>query len=690
MQRAAQYDENLARDIKDYVHGRQYGLVYEASKPEFVRMWKKAVVRGDIVNILPPRGVMEESKSDDDPSEIVYRVIAISEGVATLRNEQTDKIVTASVDDIVALARFDKPIYAGLKENGRIERGGDKPYHVVINGENYHALQTLVYAYQGQVDCIYIDPPYNTGATDWKYNNNYVGKDDKYRHSKWLTFMEDRLKLAKKLLNPKNSVLIVTIDEKEYLRLGLLLEQLFREARIQMISSVINPSGSARKNIFSRAEEYIYFIFIGEACVYPNSTDMIHLPKEDIQVRWASLLRSGSNSSRSARPKLFYPVFFNSETGKYVGAGASLPLNQDKNETAIPDGCFAVWPTKANGEEARWTLSQDTLAEKIERGFVKFGSWKKGDKSRTISYLSKGMEQALANGELEVLGKDEDGTLITGRSFKPVVPLTVWNQPSHGAGDYGSSLLLDIFISKRFTFPKSLYAVSDTLRFVVKEKKDALIVDFFSGSGTTLHAVNLLNAEDGGNRRCIMVTNNEVSDDEAKLLTNKGYRPGDDEWEKIGIAQYVTWPRTLCSIEGRDVNGNPLKGNYIGIDLPMADGFKENAIFFDLEYLEPSVVDADLAFENIAPILWICGGCKGEILHRHKGYVIGETYAVLFDPRYKRRFVDAVTGRKKIKMVFIVTDVAERYRTLCAELPGCRVMQLYESYLRSFEVNAIG
>lgn len=690
MQRAAQYDENLARDIKDYVHGRQYGLVYEASKPEFVRMWKKAVVRGDIVNILPPRGVMEESKSDDDPSEIVYRVIAISEGVATLRNEQTDKIVTASVDDIVALARFDKPIYAGLKENGRIERGGDKPYHVVINGENYHALQTLVYAYQGQVDCIYIDPPYNTGATDWKYNNNYVCKDDKYRHSKWLTFMEDRLKLAKKLLNPKNSVLIVTIDEKEYLRLGLLLEQLFREARIQMISSVINPSGSARKNIFSRAEEYIYFIFIGEACVYPNSTDMIHLPKEDIQVRWASLLRSGSNSSRSARPKLFYPVFFNSETGKYVGAGASLPLNQDKNETAIPDGCFAVWPTKANGEEARWTLSQDTLAEKIERGFVKFGSWKKGDKSRTISYLSKGMEQALANGELEVLGKDEDGTLITGRSFKPVVPLTVWNQPSHGAGDYGSSLLLDIFISKRFTFPKSLYAVSDTLRFVVKEKKDALIVDFFSGSGTTLHAVNLLNAEDGGNRRCIMVTNNEVSDGEAKLLTNKGYRPGDDEWEKIGIAQYVTWPRTLCSIEGRDVNGNPLKGNYIGIDLPMADGFKENAIFFDLEYLEPSVVDADLAFENIAPILWICGGCKGEILHRHKGYVIGETYAVLFDPRYKRRFVDAVTGRKKIKMVFIVTDVAERYRTLCAELPGCRVMQLYESYLRSFEVNAIG
>ena len=148
-----------------------------------------------------------------------------------------------------------------------MERGGDKPYHVVINGENYHALQTLVYAYQGQVDCIYIDPPYNTGATDWKYNNNYVGKDDKYRHSKWLTFMEDRLRLAKKLLNPKDSVLIVTIDEKEYLRLGLLLEQLFPEARIQMVSTLTNSRGVARENGFARVDEYIYIVQFGDSSV---------------------------------------------------------------------------------------------------------------------------------------------------------------------------------------------------------------------------------------------------------------------------------------------------------------------------------------------------------------------------------------------------------------------------------------
>lgn len=599
MERAAQYDENLARDIKDYVHGRKYGLVYEASKPEFVRMWKKPVVRGDIVNILPPRGVMEDTKNEDDPSEIVYKVIAISESVATLRNEKTGETVTASVDDIVALARFDKPIYAGLKEIGRVERGGDKPYHVVINGENYHALQTLVYAYQGQVDCIYIDPPYNTGATDWKYNNNYVGKDDKYRHSKWLTFMEDRLRLAKKLLNPKDSVLIVTIDEKEYLRLGLLLEQLFPEARIQMVSTLTNSRGVARENGFARVDEYIYIVQFGDSSVsrLPLSDEWRVNIKEDKRVthlRWSMLIRSGSHFLRSDSVNQFYPVFINND-GKSIHSVGEPYYGDNRNEIIPPKGTFAVWPLRKDGNEGNWQISNTNLRKLIASGFV------------------------------------------------------------------------------------------------------------------------------------MLVTNNEISEDEEISLTAQGLRPTDQKWDDLGIARYVTWPRTVCSIEGHDIKRKPLKGNYgcpietyqgydgyivdpeTGkkkrkklfekvkkpfypelADHKMSDGFEENAIFFDLEYLEPSVVSADLAFDRIAPILWLAGGCKGEILQRQKGYVIGETYAVLFDPRYTTRFVDAVSENKEIKTVFIVTDAAERYRSLCAELPGCRVMQLYESYLRSFEINAIG
>src|SRR5207248_5761934 len=140
---------------------------------------------------------------------------------------------------------FRDPIYPGLVSTGKVGRGGDKPFHTVINAENFHALETLLFTHRGKVDCIYIDPPYNSGNKDWKYNNDYVEGDDLYRHSKWLAMMERRLLLAKELLNPANSVLIVTIDEKEYLRLGMLLEQVFPEARIQMVIILINPASVA-------------------------------------------------------------------------------------------------------------------------------------------------------------------------------------------------------------------------------------------------------------------------------------------------------------------------------------------------------------------------------------------------------------------------------------------------------------
>lgn len=503
-----------------------------------------------------------------------------------LREKKYGLVWEEHTEEVDEMLKENIPVFCEDKER-RLCKDENLPWNFIIEGDNLQALYLLEKTHRGKVDCIYIDPPYNTGAKDWKYNNDYVDGNDVYRHSKWLSMMKNRLLIAKHLLNPDDSVLIVTIDEKEYLHLGCLLEEMFPTARIQMISSVINPSGSARKNIFSRAEEYIYYVFIGEAKVYPNKTDMIHPPKEDLQVRWASLLRSGSNSSRSSRPKLFYPIFFSAETGKFVSVGDSLDLTQGKDEVSIPENCFVVWPTKANGEDARWTLSQETLLDKINKGFVKFGTWKQGERFRTISYLSEGMERALNNGELEILGKDEDGTLITGRSFKPIIPLTIWNQPSHGAGDFGSSLLLEIFKSKRFTFPKSLYAVRDTLNFVVKGKKDAIIVDFFAGSGTTMHAVNLLNAEDGGNRHCIIATNNEVSVEEAKTLIEKGYKKGDDEWESLGIAKYVTWPRTVCSIEGKDINGNELKGEYINAidkEIKMADGFKANVKYLKCDW----------------------------------------------------------------------------------------------------------
>ena len=490
MEKAAQYDEVLARDIKDYVHGREYGLVYEASKPEFVRMWKKPIARGDLVNILPPRGVMEDTKSENDPSEVVYKVIKISDRIATLRDENTGEAKKVEIDDIVAIARFDKPIYAGLKEVDRVEKGGNKPYHVVINGENYHALQALVYAYQEQVDCIYIDPPYNTGAKDWKYNNNYVGADDIYRHSKWLTFMEDRLKLARKLLNPKDSVLIVTIDEKEYMRIGLLLEQLFPEAQIQMVIDVINPKGVARNNQFSRVEEYIYFVTFGNATPVLTADSMLdfemtgdYSQSAGEKVPWSRMLRRGSNSHREHSENCFYPIFVNEKEEKIVGVGYPPGRGNSKDTINVPDNCVAVWPMHSGGVEGCWQLSRQKFINYLEKGTAKLGRKNKlGQWS--INYLNKGLLSEIDAGQIDIIGKDEKGAVILERKEdKMVSAKSVWNRKSHDASLFGSVLLSNM-IGKRFTYPKSLYATRDAIGFWVANKPNALVVDFFAGSGT--------------------------------------------------------------------------------------------------------------------------------------------------------------------------------------------------------------
>ena len=731
MNRVKLLDENLARDLAEYIDGRQYGLVYEASKPEFVRLWKKPVVRGDLVNVLPPRGELKSNKCEEDSSDIIYRYINNNKKKVNLRCIKTQSEYQASMEDLVAVSRFDCPVYCGLKERDRIELGGDAPFQVLINGENYHALQLLTYTHANKVDCIYIDPPYNTGAKDWKYNNNYVSSDDSYRHSKWLTFMEDRLKVAKKLLNPKNSVLIVTIDEKEYLRLGLLLEQIYPEANIQMVSSVINGKGVARDNEFARVNEYIFFVRLGESAISPlplpnDWTGNVKTSTTE-KIRWGSLMRSGSGALRSDSPGCFYPIYISKDMKEFVGAGEIIPTGVERDSIRIPDNVVALFPIHDDGTEGRWQYSRDEFLRIMEKGYVRISTNTRGNKVATLRYISEGWQKKVESGEIPIVGRAEDGSLILDDSkyIKTFIPGNQWWIPSHDATELGSKFLSNI-IGKRFSFPKSIYAVYDTLRFCIKDKPDALVVDFFAGSGTTLHAINLMNAEDGGKRRCISITNNEVSEDEQEEFSAKGLRQGDDEWEKYGIANYVTWPRTKCSIKGTNIKGEILKGTYgtktesyevIDVDvinpdtnkkvrskvykkvkksfypsmdnLLMGDGFKTNAIFFELTYLEPSIVSANLAFSEIAPLLWLRAGGVGEIIEYSESYVIGKTYAVLFDYSCVERFITCIKSNKnKITHIFVVTDIDSRYRNLCGAFSGKEIIQLYESYLRSFEINA--
>lgn len=254
--------------------------------------------------------------------------------------------------------------------------------------------------------------------------------------------------------------------------------------------------------------------------------------------------------------------------------------------------------------------------------------------------------------------------------------------------------MLNKLIGKRFSFPKSLYAVHDVIHFFVANKPNALIVDFFAGSGTTLHAVNLLNAEDGGHRRCILVTNNEVSAEEAKSLTEQGYQPGDEKWEKLGIARYVTWPRTVCSIKGEDINGEPLKGSYIGSDIPMSDGFKANAAFFKLDFLDKTSVALGRQFKELLPVLWMKAGAIGQCPDINaknvpKMLVLPENkFAVLTNDRYYLDFIAKLDKHPEIKTVYIVTDSEAGYRDMIAGLEDKNTYQLYRDYLDNFRINS--
>ena len=676
--------ERIMQETEKLVKQKKFGLVFEEHLPECTPLYDVPVRVGGKVALKT--GYVSD----------IYTVLKIDGDTVLCDRRETHEQKTFQMSDIVAVAEFGEPIYPTLKPLDFVENAPDSDlWHTLIEADNYHALQLLEYLYAEKVDCIYIDPPYNTGAKDWKYNNDYVDSSDAYRHSKWLSMMEKRLKIAKKLLDPKDSVLIVTIDEKEYLHLGCLLEEMFPEAEIQMISSVINPKGSARAGRFSRVDEYIFFVFLGKSEVFPCELDMLREINEDKRsVRWAGLMRNGEGSTRARIPSLFYPIFLDKETGGFHSVGEPLKPDEDRNSVICPDGTIAMFPVSSSGQELQWRLYPPSFMKYLEKGYIRFGKRKK-DATRSVSYLQDGMIKKIENGQIIIKGKNPEGDLELeyADSVGTKKPATIWNTVSHSASEHGSTFIKNILPGRKFTYPKSLYAVHDTIRFITKEKKEALIVDFFAGSGTTLHAINLLNSEDGGHRRCIMVTNNEVSVDEAKVLDKQGHKPGDTAWEKVGIARYVTWPRTLCSIEGHDVQGKPLKGNYLSSDLPMSDGFKANAAFFKLSFLDKTSIALGMQFKELLPVLWMKGGAidkcpvlEGEelpnmlILPKNK-------MAVLIDEIFYPEFEEQLAQHPEIQTVFIVTDSEAAYREMIRAYESKACYQLYRDYLDNFRIN---
>ena len=242
--------------------------------------------------------------------------------------------------------------------------------------------------------------------------------------------------------------------------------------------------------------------------------------------------------------------------------------------------------------------------------------------------------------------------------------------------------------NRKFPFPKSLYVVEDALRFFVAKKPRAVILDYFSGSGTTAHAVMRLNKQDGGNRQCISITNNEVGADEQKALCQRGLRPGDPDWELLGICDYITKPRVQAAISGTTPDGQPIKGDYKFADeFPMANGFEENAEFFTLTYETPVAVSYQTAFSRIAPLLWLRAGSVGRRIEKApaSGWDLVDTYGLLVNLDNAKGFLKATRKAKDLRIAYIVTDDERRFQALARRLPeGVEAIRLYESYLTNF------
>lgn len=390
------------------------------------------------------------------------------------------------------------PILKEVRSKEIIDRN-PVPNHILIEGDNYHALSVLNFTHQGKIDLIYIDPPYNTGNKSWKYNNDYVEKEDSYRHSKWISFMNKRLRLAKNLLKGEGT-LMCAIDENEQAQLGLLLEEIFPYPTYEIHCIVIihNPGGVQGKN-FSYSHEYVYFVIPGgkTAIGLQNREDNPDIrPLRDV---------STGNHLRVDAKNCFYPICV--KNGKIIGFGDVCPDSFHPKTANIErkDGVLEIYPIDAQGNERKWVFARQTVESIKDDLTVEY------NRQRKI---------------WDVIRKK------TRFNYK-----TVWDDKHFNANIYGTKLLSQI-IDIKFPFPKSMYAVKECIHAVI-HSKDAIILDFFAGSGTTAHAVLDLNKDDGGQRSFILSTNNEG-----------------------GICEEITYPRVKNIITGykNRISGKPVEG----------------------------------------------------------------------------------------------------------------------------------
>jgi len=420
-------------------------------------------------------------------------------------------------EKVVQQCKVKLPILKEVK-NKYIKNGSEEPTHILIEGDNYHALSVLNYTHEKSIDVIYIDPPFNTGSTAWIYNNKYIDKEDTFKHSKWVSFMYKRLKLARNLLSP-TGIIICAIDDYEMQNLRHILDDLFLENnRLGSITVIHNPGGRQDDKFIATAHEYMLIYARNK-----NIAEVKHLgiPKKKLmeyiyedefgKYKLREFRRSGSNSRRVDRPGLWYPIY----------------LEPEKLEIDIEpfEGCIELLPIDPDGIERVWRWGKKSLMDK---------------KNKYIQIIKNDESINIFVKEREIDNKGEK-------------PKTLWNKSEYSATNGTNELKRIMGTSEKlFDYPKSHYLIRDILK--ITSNDNSIILDFFAGSGTTGQAVLELNSKEGSNRQFILCTNNELGPKRLQQLRDKGLST--DEIKKEGVCRKVCYPRLKKLIEGFEYNGN--------------------------------------------------------------------------------------------------------------------------------------
>jgi adenine-specific DNA-methyltransferase len=643
----------LSREIELLRGSRRFGLVFDRHLPESVRLPEHPVRKGVRVALR-----------DESVPGHAWRVIRFTDSsrrVAVLDGDGGE----VPVEELVVIREFGEPVYPGLRSVERIANGSEEaPWHTVINGENFHVLQALRSTHREQVDLIYIDPPYNTGNDGWIYNDRYVDTNDRAKSSKWLSFLEKRLTIARDLLKP-TGVIIVAIGEDEHHRLRMLMDQTFGDqnflANVVWIGSVKNDArytggGLDYMLIYAKSEEAL----TESGAAWREPKDGL----EDVLTAGAKAWEQSGHDAEKAsrllsgwwsRNKAKYdPVL--GDNVKVDDEGTVIKVSDLRSPNPRPnlqyDVLHPVTGLPVRRHPNGWVYAEETMRQLIADGRVLFGS------DHTAGARKK--------------------TPLVEMSMQSVRPR--FYRDRRAASKRLESLLGD----KRFPFPKDHEVL---MRWVgIAASSDAVIVDFFGGSGTTTEAVMRLNAEDDGTRQSILVTNNEVGAKQAKELRKGGHNPGDPEWEAMGVFEYVTRPRISTVVTGKRPDGSTY-----------SDGLAANVEFLDLTYLDPGMVRRGREFQAIAPLLWLRAGAVAERIDSipESGWALTPSYGMLFDldglAQFAAAVAEAVLAGAAPRLLFVVTDSETEYQHAVERLPvGIETVQLYEDYLSNFTVNVEG